>query len=243
MSETIVEHNDVDIRPLFAWSKEFEIVDGERKTPVFMRLLGDADMNRARVSALRRSAELRRKLKDFDSDERLAYIRDIDEVDMIALVAVITVFSMRDLTDKAIPKLKIKSPKPPRSDAKTEAHEKFQTEIDSYPNRRRSELKKLLEKEVEDLNKELSSQSKEDVYKKYVSCMVDELCERELTTAFKEWCSYLGSFSDETLTNKIFVSFDEFNNLPSALKDNFISEYSSLELYGEDLKKLRQVTP
>lgn len=240
---TIVEHNDVDITPLFNWSKEFEIVNGEERIPVFIRILGDADMGKARVSALRRSAELRKKLKDPNSDERVAYIRDIDDMEAEVLASMVIVFSMRDLTEKASKKLKIRPPKAPRSDAKTELHEKYQQEIDTYPERRQKELRELLDKEIESLRKDLMGRGKKELYDLYVKTMIDETCEQELLNAFKEWCAYLGSYKDKDLKERLFSSFDEFANLPSHLKAQFIEEYSSIELYGDNLKKLQRVTP
>lgn len=243
MSESIVEHNDVDISPLFAWSRELEVVSNGVKIPVFLRLVGDADMNRSRVAALRKSAELRRRLKDINSDERMAFIHDIDDIEMDKLVAVVTVFSMKTLSEKVVKKLKIKAPKQPRSDAKTSAHEKYQEEVDSYPARRQAEIRAGLEKEVKILKELLEADGKEEVYKKYVSSMIDEMCEQELLTMFKSWCAYLGSYKDQSLTERLFKSFEEFDNLPPALKQQFVNEYSKLELHGDDLKKLQQVTP
>ena len=240
---SIVEVNDVDIAPLFTWSKEFEVVSDGKVTPVFMRLLGDADMNRARVAALRKSAELRRKLKDLDSDERLAFIKDIDDINIDVLVAVIIVYSMKDLSDKATQKLTIKLPKAPRSDAKTSTHEKYQEEIDSYPDRRQEELKELLNKEVESLKEILMLEPKEVLYKKYVNTMIEELCEQELLKEFRAQCSYLGSFKNRELTERLFSNYEEFSNLQPDLKQQFLNEYSSMELQGDDLKKLQQVTP
>ena len=207
-----------------------------------MRLLGDADINRARVAALRKSAELRKKLKDTDSDERLAFIKDIDDIDMETLIAVVIVFSMRSLTEKILPKLKIKVPTSPRTDAKTEAHEKYQSDIDSYPDRRQAEIKELLNKEVDKLKKDLLKTPKEEVYDKYVATMIDEMCEQELLREFKSQCCYLGSYKNRDLSEKLFTNYEEFSNLDSDLKQQFLREYSEMELHGDDLKKLQQVT-
>jgi len=242
MSASFVEQSDVDISPLFSWSKEFEVVSEGVTTPVFMRLLGDADMNRARVAALRKSAEFRKKLRDLDSDERLAFIKDIDDIDMETLVMVVIAFSMGDLRDKVLPRLKIKPPKVPRTDAKTSAHEKYQTDIDSYPERRLEEIKDLLNKEVDTLKESLLLEPKDSLYKKYVNSMIDEMCEQELLREFKSQCCYLGSYKNQDLSEKLFSSYEEFNNLESNLKQQFLREYSEMELHGDDLKKLQQVT-
>ena len=241
MAQSFVELNDVDISPLFSWSREFEVVWGDTKVPVFMRILGDADMNRARVAALRKSADLRRKLKDINSDERMAFIKDIDDIDIDTLIAVVIVFSMREISERCVPKLKIKAPKAPRTDAKTSAHEKYQADIDSYPDRRQEELKALINKEVEAMKESLGKDEKESVYKKYVDAMIDEMCEQELLREFKSQCCYMGSYKDQSLSERLFGSFEEFNNLESALKQQFLTEYASMEIHGDDLKKLQQV--
>lgn len=239
----IVEHNDVDINPLFAWSREFKITSKEgNDISVFMRLVGDADINRSRVAALRASADLRRKLKDENSDERMAYIKDIDDIEKDVLIAVIIMFSMRDLSEKAQKNLKIKPPKVPRSDAKTSVHEKYQADLDSYPDRRKAEIRSLIEKEVDKMKESLDKEPKETLYKKYLASMIDEMCEQELLRVFKAWCAYLGSYKSQELSEKLFSSFDDFSNLPSGLKEQFLSEYAKLEINGDDLKKLQRVT-
>lgn len=242
MAEMVVERNDVDISPLFSWSKEFEVTSNGTVTPVYMRLLGDADMNRARVAALRKSAELRRKLKDLNSDERLAYIKDIDDIELESLVAVVIVFSMRDMNDKLQSKLKIKTPKPPRSDAKTSAHEKYQAEIDSYNDRRQEELRSLLDKEVESMKVDLSKLSKQEIYDKYLVAMINEMCEQELLREFKSQCCYYGLYKSKDAPEKLFSSYEEFSNIQTELKEQFVTEYATLELQGDDLKKLQRVT-
>jgi len=238
----IVEVNDVDITPLFSWSKDFEVVSNGETTPVFMRLLGDADLNRARVAALRKSAELRKKLKDSDSDERIAYIKDIDDISLESIIAVIVVFSMRDLSEKAVGRITIKLPKLPRSDAKTEIQEKYQEEVDSYPDRRQDELKKLLNDEVETMKESLSKIDKEVLYNRYISAVIDEMCEQRLLQEFKSQCCYFGSYKNKDLSERLFSSYEEFDNLQSDLKQQFITEYTSMELQGDDLKKLQRVT-
>ena len=49
------ERNEIDIKPLFHWFGEQEIVDTQGNTfRVFIRLVGDAEINRSRVFALRK---------------------------------------------------------------------------------------------------------------------------------------------------------------------------------------------
>lgn len=243
MTVATVEKNDVDISPIFAWNKEFSIEGENGNISVYMRIVGDADINKARVSALRRSAELRRKLRDENSDERFAFVRNIDEVDEDTMISVVIVFSMRDLTEQSKEEVKLKIPKQPRSDAKTELHEQYQAEVDAYPAKYQEELRKIIEVKIEKLKKDLKKLSREALYKKYEQALIDELCERELMTAFREWTTFLSVYRDPELRVKFFDTFEEFANLPSDVKSDFIKEYSLLELTIDDLKKLRPVTP
>ena len=85
----VVEKSDVDISTLFNWGRVFEVInpkDQSVSSIVYMKLLGDADLGRARVYAIRKSAEMRRKLKDENSDERIAWVRSIDEVETEDLI-------------------------------------------------------------------------------------------------------------------------------------------------------------
>ncbi len=60
-----IDRNDVNISILFNWGKEFILYDENRKElfKVYLRIIGDSDLNKAKVYALRKSAEMRKKLK------------------------------------------------------------------------------------------------------------------------------------------------------------------------------------
>jgi len=75
-----IEKNDVDLSKLFTWSKEVPIYDtkGELMTRVFIRTIGDADINKARVFALRESSKLRKALRNKGTDEYEAFIGGLD---------------------------------------------------------------------------------------------------------------------------------------------------------------------
>lgn len=241
----IVEKNDVDINKVFGWGRVFEVVDPTDEsivTLVYMKLLGDADLGRARVHALRKSSELRRKLKDEDSDERVAYIRSIDEVSEVDLINLITVFSGREISQNAKDKVKLPAPKPPKSNASLSKMEKFQQDVDEYPEKRRKLISDAVEKEVDNLRKSLISQPKEDLYKQYVRLLVDEFCEREALVAFENMQVFLGCYTDDTYKIKFFSDFEEYDNLEPTVKAQFKDAYRSIDIELSELKKLRRAT-
>lgn len=234
----IVEKNDVDISKLFLWSRESTIVGlKDKEIKVYLRLLGDADINRVRVMALRKSAELRKALRDPLSDESLAFIPDVVELEKPNMVEYIIIYTMRELTKRAMQEAVIPSPKEPGSDASTEKMEKFQKEVDEYPKVREKAIKDLLEKLVRDRRVELESKSEEELYKMFRNSLINELCEQELLQRFKEYSLLFGTFTNKKMTERFFQSFEDIDNLPSEIKAKLIEDYSLLEIEAENLKK------
>jgi hypothetical protein len=250
----VVEKQDVRIDKIFQWGRVFEVIDPTREDEsvalVYMKLLGDADLGRARVYALRKSSELRRKLKDENSDERIAWVRSIDEVTEEDLINLIILFAGRDIANEAKNKVRIPTPKPPKSNAKLEKQEAFQKEVDEYPEKKSKAISDAINKEIEKRKESLSSKPKEDLYRDYVRLLVDEFCEREAIQAFEDMQTYLGCYTDDTYKTLFFrdsetnePSFEVFSNLEPTVKNMFKDAYKSLDIEISELKKLRRATP
>jgi len=239
-----VEKNDVDISKLFMWGKKFEITDMQDTviTTVYMRLLGDADLNRTRVYALRKSQELRKKLRDVNSEERLLYVMDKDETSKDQLISYIISFSMRDINNRAYKEVKIPRPKQPKSDAKLEKMEKYQQEIDDYPKKVGEAIGKFLNAEVTKLKKALDAESDASLYGMYVSLLIDEYCEQEAYRAYKDYELFLGCYKDEEYAERAWNTFEDYDNMPPEIKDQFKAAYQTLDVPTDDLKKLREAT-
>jgi len=238
------ERNDVDISRLFVWGKTFELLDskGVVQALVYMKLLGDADVNRARVYALRKSAELRKELSNVDSDLRWATIQQMDVMTEEDLANYIIVFSMRDITNTALKEVDVPFPKAPKSNSSLAKMEKFQAEVDAYSQKKADAVNAFIKKEVDKLKKFLLTESKEVLYKRYVNTLIDEFCEREALRAYTDMELYLGCFRDENYKEKSFSSFEDFDNLGEETKNEFKKAYGTLGVGMDDLKKLREAT-
>lgn len=232
-----IDKNDVDISALFRWGKEFEIDTPKGKVPFWMKIVGDADINRARVYGLRNSAELRRQLKDKNSDERLALVPDFDVTDREKAVEVILLYKVTDLTDIARKKMDLNYPKEPKSDASLEEHEKYQAEVDGWGEYVANELSKKYNKEVELEKKRLNKLSDDDLLFEYYNTLTNKLCESEMMKGFQDMCVYLATYRDENYKEHLFSSLDEFLNLPTEVKEQFYIYYTTLSLPTEELKK------
>lgn len=241
----VVEKNDVDISRLFQWGRVFEVVTGKDKVEalVYMRILGDADSNKARVYALRKSAELRRNLNTDGTDENMVLIRSIDEMEEQDLINYIGLFSLREIRNNGFKEVRIPRPVQPKSNASLAKMEKYQQEVDEYPGKLQKALEKYMKKELDALKKSLEGKSKEELYKEYKSSLINDLCEHEALRAYNDMAVYLGCYTDDTYSTRFFESFDKFDNLDTDLKNKFKAAYQSLEIPQDELKKLRAATP
>lgn len=239
-----VEKNDVDISKLFIWGKKYEIVDSNNQViyTVYMRLPGDADLNRTRVYALRKSQELRKKLRDANSDERLLYVKDQEEMSKDELVYTIVALSMREINQRAAREVKVPRPKAPKSDAKLEKLEKYQEELDNFPKKYREALQKFIKTEVDRLKKALDSQNDDELYKMYVRLQIDEFCELEAFRAYKEMELFLGCYKDPDYNERCWDSFEKFENFDPNMKAELKAQYETLEVRMDELKKLQPAT-
>ncbi len=232
-----IDKNDVDISKLFAWGKKVTIKGLGSELDVFIRLVGDADVNRARVFALRKAAELRKKLHDEKSDERIALLPTMESMEKEVMVKTLLLFYQREFTMQAIREVKIDFPKEPKSEASQEEHEKYQAEIDTYPEKREVAIRSFIENLVQKKEAELTATDTSKLYNDYIRMMINQICESEMMTRYREICIVFGSYRDENYKKSLFKSFDEFDNLPVSIKQQFLDAYSELELDTETLKK------
>jgi hypothetical protein len=232
------ERSDVDISKLLTWRKEFDLLDDNSDviTKVYIRLVGDAELNRARVYAIRKSAEMRKKLKDHSSDEYFAYVPDIETVDVEEIIETTILYSIQDFTSEASKKLDIKEPKELHSEATLEEQEKYQKEVDEYPDKREKEIREFIDKQIENKRKELSKKSKEELYKNVIQLIIEYYCRTAMIDSFRLMCTYFGTYSDSNYKIRFFESVDELDNAPSHIKTQVKDFYSSLDLGLDDLK-------
>lgn len=233
-----LEKNDVDISKLFNWGDSIEIPTSDGKSmKVFVRLIGDSEIGRARVYALRRSAELRQKLRDPTTDEYIAFIPELVEEDKEKIIEILVYLKIKEITNRAESNLSIKYPKEPPSDASLEELEKYQKEIDNWPKTVEKAISKALDKEIE-LEKSLyKDKTIEDLKKEYIEVMINKACEAEMYSAFQDMCTYFACYKDSGYKHRLFSSINEFLDLPPTIKNLLIDFYNTLTISMDELKK------
>ena len=240
-----IDRNDVDITQLFVWKKEVKIEDvlnGVTAT-VYLRLVGDEDIGKARAYSFRKSAELRNKLKTPGTDEYEAFMNtEMDFQEIEALVNAVVFLKATELSEQVKNNVSVPEPTEPKDNATLEQMEEYQRLVDEYPQKYseaiQKEMEKVLKKELENHAK----LSRPELEKMYKDRIINRLCTEEVNKTFYEMVVYLATFLDEEHTRRAFKSLSAFSNSSTALKKRLIDEYQSLELGMDFLKKLPGVT-
>jgi hypothetical protein len=239
------EKSDVDIAQLFRYTKEVDVQDflTGQSGKVYMRLVGDADLAKARVFGLRKAGYLRRELRTPDSDMRLAFINELPEFqDKETLIGAVQIMSMGETQRVATQRVNLPEPKAPHTEAPLEELENYQKAVDEYPAKFEAALLKEMEKIRKSEAKKLAKLSESELYNLYESLVIDQICSSELSTNFYHMCVFLSIYVDDKFKKRLFNSFEEFDNIASQLKEKFLTEYRTLELGMDELKKLPEAT-
>jgi hypothetical protein len=232
-----IEKNDVDISKLFKWGTSTTVQTPRGDAIVWMKILGDADVNKARIYALRRSAEMRAKMVDLDSDERIALLPPLDTTNKNKAVEVLLTILIKEITDVALKDVDIKYPVDPTSDASLEELEKHQAVVDNFPNYVSEMHRKAIEKETAKERKRLKKMSLANLEELYTETMVNHVCENEMYRAFQDRSVWLACYQDENFIMPLFAEFNDFINLPTEVKTQLIDFYATLSIDIDTLKK------
>lgn len=241
-----IDKNDVDISQLFKWKIRVNLYDPFTDTTayVYLRIVGDADLNRAKTYGYRKAAELRKLLNTEGSDERLAFLAELEEYknDTSILAKSIILLEMTDMYQTAMTNVTLLEPKEPKSDAPQEKWEEYQTEVDSYPDRFAEATMEELKKLQTARKRSLGKMGIEKLYKIYEETVINKLCEEELTSSYYHMCIYFGAYKDENYKERVFSSFEEYENAHPDLRDRLFHEYRELEIGTSILKKSPEAT-
>lgn len=230
---------NLKIEDLFRWKGELNITDNEGNVieTLYQRVVGDADIHRARIQALKSSNLLRKALKDENSDDYLANIplKEDQTLDaMIAFIIMNTYGSFRDVAVENIKEVKVKEPK---SNADLEQQEEYVEKVEEAKGTFEQKVNESIKKQSQELETELRAKSVDEVFNIYVTHIVKYLCNKRMMEVYIEYCTFFGTFSDKNLSEKRFETIEDFRNLASRWKQRLMDSYQNLELGLEEVKK------
>lgn len=226
------------IANLFRWHKKVEIRDGDKVLDtVYIRLVGDAEFQEAKIVALKHSKQLRILLRDKSTDEYAANFSDLHSLTRDELIMGVTFGEIPDYRDEGLLTLPEKDPPELPDDPTLEQQEEHETKIEELRADRAKALTEFIEKRAEERKVEIGEE--EDIEKLreiYVRSSINMKCSEEFTRAFREYQVFTGTYADSKFKTLAFDNFDEFDGCAPQLKNRLMTAYISLEMSGEELK-------
>jgi len=223
---------------LFRWHRKVEIREGDKVLEtVYVRLVGDAEFQEAKIAALKRSKQLRTQLRNKDSNDYQASFSDLDSLTRDELTMGITFGEIPDYRDEGLLTLPEREVPELPDNPTLEQQEEHETKLEELQAERAKTLTEFIEKRAEERKEEIGKVEDIDKLREmYVHSVINMKCSEEFTRAFREYQVFKGTFADNKFKTLAFDDFDDFDGCAPQLKSQLISAYVSLEMTGEDLK-------
>jgi hypothetical protein len=230
---------DLKIEDLFRWTGKVEITDQEGKVieTLYQRVVGDAEIQKARVEALKASKILRKALRDENSDEYLANMPlegDFTIEELVSLIAFSRYSLFKQQAEYRVDEKKVKEPK---SDADLEAQEEYISKLEEEKKNYEIRLAEDIKRQTEKLEEELKQKDYSEVFNMYRKEQTDIFCRVRMMEVFEEFATFYGTFSDEKFKSRRFETVEQFRDLSPRIKAKLIESYRNIELNLGEVKK------
>lgn len=227
------------IEELFRWNGTVEIKDTEGNVveTLYQRVVGDADIQRARLEALKASKLMRKALKDPNSDEATIHLPledDFTKEELITLILFNKYYLFQNQAEKRVEEKKVKEPK---SDATLEDQENYIENIENAKKEYQEKVNNSVKQQSELLEEELKEKSTEELFKLWIKENIEIVCRSEMIRVFDEYATFYGTFSDENFKIRRFESIEDFKDLAPRIKNQLMTNYKNLELGLIEVKK------
>lgn len=234
-----------NLTDLLLYKREVVVINPINKKPiktVWIRVLGDHDLNRAyklaRIASSKKREALRNPMSEDYQDEVLgvADLTRAEKEDIIktSKASIFTTEAQAVVEREELPKLEEVSIDPDAAsleDLETldkkdkEVEEKYRKSLQEYVLTKTKELEVELQSKSEEEITELASYEISNIIP--FSVFMNELMEQKI---------FFGTFRDKACKEREFDTIEDVKNLPKIIKDKLSDEMSSLEMSYDEIK-------
>lgn len=227
------------IEELFRWRGEVEIKDteGDVVETLYQRVVGDADIQRARLEALKASKLMRKALRDKTSDEAIIHLPLEDEYTQEELITLIIFSKYAIFRQQAEFRQQEKKVKEPKSDATLEEQEDYIEKLEKAKEEYEEKVSDDVKKQSEVLEAELKEKSQEELFEMYIKEHAEITCRLRMIEVFDEFATFYGTYADSKYKTRRFDSIETFRDLAPRIKNQLMTNYKNLELGLSEVKK------
>lgn len=235
----------VSLTDLFLYKKEVEILNpttGKPVKKVWVRVLGDYDLNQAYKASRIASANKRKALRDPESDDYKDEVLGINDLPRETHIELIKTARMNNFISEA--QSAVERPELPELEeiavdpdaANLEDLEKLDSAEDKVEKLYKEKLQEYVDAKTLELTKTLEALPDNELLK---LAQVEVSNVIPFSVFMEELSNYkvlFGTFQDKACKSHEFVSKEDYQNLPRPIKDQLITAISELEISGEDIK-------
>ncbi len=238
------------IADLLRWRGSVELKDAEGKpilyekkpVTVYVRVIGDQDLQNAYKVARVNSAEARKKLRDETSLEfkdQVEPIRDATKEDCVELILTAREqsFGSDAYANTERPDLvKIEEIATDPDSPTLEEQEKLDAENARVENEFQTALKEYIETKKKEIKAELETLDIEEL-RKQAELEVSNITSLGLfLQTVQDYKMVYACYNDKTYRERSFETIEEWRETPTVIKEQLLELYSKLELGSEDIK-------
>lgn len=214
----------------------------KKQVIVYLRLIGDDDLEKAHKAARLASANLRKVLKDKDGEvykDRVGPILDGTKDDWLSIIK-----SSRTSNVDAEARVAIERPDLPgieefavTPDAPTlEEQEKMDEAVQKIEDDYRAAISEYVDIKTAEIMAEFEDADEDKLRETAAEELINVLALGEFFSELMDYKVAYGSYTDPAYKNRAFDNVEEFKGAHSSIKEQLISGYIKLELDPDQVK-------
>jgi hypothetical protein len=232
------------IAELLKWKKPLVLTkpDGTEFTTVYLRILGDYDLQEAYKYARVASTEARKEMKDETSARFIDEISAIDETTRDQLEEVILAAKSTEISSEAI--VNVVRPELPDLDevsvdpdaATLEEQEKLQSLVSATNDGYNMAIEQYIQVRTDALKAEIAAKNDEEVKADAKVALININALKTFLEELSNQKIFRAVYTDKSYTTRLYSNVEEWKNEYKFIKDQISEAFSQLERNPEDLK-------
>jgi len=231
----------MNISKLFKWIKEFTLLgtngepildENDKEITVYIRVIGDNDLDEAKKYALRESRKLRNKYRENPEE----VLPDMNSLSLSELASLVVLNEASFLYKQAERDTVIPFPTVPTS-MHVEDEERYLEKLDTYFEDLIVAIDEKAQKLFNDKKAYYEAMPMDKLMIRANNTYIDKIVELEIVKFYNDAILYYAIYEDKDCTVKVFKDIDDVSNSAKFLKEMLYTEYSKLVLSDLELKK------
>jgi hypothetical protein len=238
---------DTGLSNLFKFKDELTIINPKTGKPtknkVWIRLLGDDDIKKAYEASRVASAEKRAALRNLESDERKAVLAQLSDLSQESLKELIIAEAENGFISQApvvverqnLPEIEEVAAEP---DAPTlEEQEILDRQTADQDKEFLDSITEYVETKKRELEVELSELTDEQIFERATKTIENIQPLQAFAEELADQKGFRGTYLDKECKIKGFKDLQDFKDSHTAVKQQIIAKYESLEMGNDDIKE------